>query len=63
MANSAGLVSPRNIDMPGSIRPNSKAMKIAYAILKTPKNKRQQTQPQPSEKLLKEWWRDSSTAQ
>lgn len=49
--------------MAGQIRPNKKAMKIAYDILKTPKDKRQNTQPNPPEKLIKEWWRDSSTAQ
>jgi len=49
--------------MPGMIRPNKKAMKIAYAILKTPKYKQQDGQPIPSERLVREWFRDSSTAQ
>jgi len=49
--------------MPGMIRPNKKAAKIAYAILKTPKDAQQKTQPKPSEHLLREWFRDSSTAQ
>ena len=49
--------------MPGSIRTNKKAMKIVYAILKTPKELQQRTEPRPPEKLIKEWFRDSSTAQ
>lgn len=49
--------------MPGQVRPNKKAMKIAYAILKTPKDKQQDNQKKPSEKLIKEWFRDSSQAQ
>ena len=49
--------------MPGMIRPNAKATKIAYAILKTPKDAQQKSQPKPAEHLLKEWQRDSSTAQ
>ncbi len=57
------MQSQRSINMPGSVRPNPKAMKIAYDILKTPKERRQQTQPKPSDKQIKEWWRDSSTAQ
>jgi hypothetical protein len=49
--------------MPGSIRPSGKAMKIAYQILKTPKEKQQKNQPVAPEKLRREWFRDSSTAQ
>jgi len=49
--------------MPGSIRSNKKAMKIAYAILQTPKEKQQRSQPKPSEKQVREWFRDSSMAQ
>lgn len=49
--------------MPGAIRPNKAAMKIAYAILKIPKDQQQHTQPKPSQKLIKEWFRDASTAQ
>jgi hypothetical protein len=49
--------------MPGMIRPNSKAAKIAYKILKTPKAMRQRTEPNPPARLVYEWWRDSSTAQ
>ena len=49
--------------MPGAPRPNVKAMKLAYKILKTPKDKQQDNQKKPSEKMHKEWFRDSSTAQ
>lgn len=49
--------------MPGSIRPNKVAMKIAYNILKTPKDRRQNNQKRPNDKRLREWFRDSSTAQ
>lgn len=49
--------------MPGAIRPNVKAMKIAYKILKTPKDKRQDTQQRPSSKKIREWFRDSSMSQ
>lgn len=49
--------------MPGAFRTNIKAAKIAYKILKTPKELQQHTQPKPSEKLIREWFRDSSTAQ
>ena len=49
--------------MPVMLRPNKKAMKIAYAILKTPKDLRQNSQKRPSEKMVKAWFRDSSTAQ
>jgi hypothetical protein len=49
--------------MAGMIRPNKKAMKIAYDILKTPKDMRQKAQPIPSQEKIREWFRDSSTAQ
>jgi hypothetical protein len=45
------------------IRPNKEAAKIAYKILKTPKNLRQQNQERPPDRLRQEWFRDSSTAQ
>jgi hypothetical protein len=44
--------------MPGAIRPNKKAMKIAYNILKTPKGKRQKSE-KPSPELIREWLKDS----
>lgn len=49
--------------MPGQVRPNKKAAQIAYKILKTPKDKRQDNQKKPDPKRIKEWFRDSSTAQ
>jgi hypothetical protein len=49
--------------MAGCPRPNKKAMKLAYKILNTPKDKQQLNQTKPSEKMLKGWYRDSSTAQ
>lgn len=45
------------------LKPNKQAMKIAYAILKTPKDQRQQNNPKPSEKREAEWFRDSSQSQ
>lgn len=49
--------------MPGQIRPNKQLAKIVYAILKTPKNMQQKTNPIASDKQKLEWFRDSSTAQ
>jgi hypothetical protein len=49
--------------MPGAPRPNAKAMKIAYKILNTPKDKQQDNQKQPSPEKIKEWFRDSSLSQ
>lgn len=49
--------------MPGCPRPNKKASKIAYNILQTPKDKQQYNQKRPSEEKIREWFRDSSTAQ
>lgn len=49
--------------MPGMIRPNKKMAKIAYKILKTPKDLRQNAQKRPSDKMVRAWFRDSSTAQ
>jgi hypothetical protein len=49
--------------MPGMIRTNEKAMKIAYKILKVHKNKQQKNEPKASDKKQREWFRDSSTAQ
>lgn len=49
--------------MPGQIRPNKEAMKIAYTILKTPKDKRQDNQKKPTDRQLRAWLRDSSSAQ
>lgn len=49
--------------MPGQIRPNKKAAKILYAILRTPKDLRQDNQKKPSERLRKSWFVDSFYAQ
>jgi hypothetical protein len=49
--------------MPGSIRQNPKAMKIAYKIKQTPKDRQQRSDKRPSDKLLREWFKDSSQAQ
>ena len=49
--------------MPGSIRSNKKAMKIAYELLKTPKDRQQKNEKKPSIKRLREWYRDNSTHQ
>ncbi len=49
--------------MAGMIRPNKAAMKIAYSILKTPKNKQQKNSPEATEKQKYEWFRDSMLAQ
>jgi len=49
--------------MPGAIRGDLKAAKIAYKILKTPKDKQQHNQKNPPEHLVKQWFKDSSTAQ
>lgn len=49
--------------MPGAPRPDKKCMKLAYKILNTPKDKQQDNQPNPSPKMVSEWFRDSSTAQ
>jgi hypothetical protein len=44
-------------------RPNKKAMKIAYKILNTPKEKQQLNQTVPSKAKIREWFRDSSMSQ
>jgi hypothetical protein len=44
--------------MPATPRPNKEAAKIAYKILKTPKDRQQHNQPDPSEKRIKEWFRE-----
>jgi hypothetical protein len=49
--------------MPGAPRPNKKAMKIAYQILKTPKDKQQDNQKKVSDEKASEWSRDSLLSQ
>lgn len=46
-----------------TIRPDKKAMKIAYKVLKTPKELQQDGKKAPSEKLIQEWQRDSMLSQ
>lgn len=45
--------------MVGQIRPNKKAMKIAYKVLETPKELQQSNDKGPSKFNLKEWEKDS----
>jgi hypothetical protein len=49
--------------MPGAPRPNEKCTKIAYQILKVPKDKQQDNQRVISQKKKQEWLRDSSMCQ
>lgn len=49
--------------MAAAVRPNNKGKKIAYDILKTPKNLRQYTQVHPSKKQQVAWYKDTSIAQ
>jgi hypothetical protein len=49
--------------MPGAVRPNKAAMKIAYKILKTPNDMRQDKQRRPSPRMIREMFIDSSAAQ
>lgn len=44
-------------------RPNEKAKKIAYKILKTPKDLQQRDEPVPPAELIREWYRDSFLSQ
>jgi hypothetical protein len=45
--------------MAGQLRPDKKAMKIFWDIMKTPKALRQKPDIHPDKKLLKMWYRDS----
>jgi hypothetical protein len=47
--------------MPAQVRPNTKAMKIAYKILETPKELKQTNSPKPDKFRLREWDKDSAT--
>jgi len=49
--------------MPGAPRPNAKCMKIAFKILNVPKDKQQKNEKKPSNKQVREWFRDSSSSQ
>lgn len=45
----------RIITMPQALRPIPKMAKLAYKILKTPKNQQQHAHTQPTEKQKREW--------
>lgn len=45
--------------MPGQIRPIEKVKKIAYKILKTPKDLQQKENPVPDKKRYESWKIDS----
>jgi len=47
--------------MPGAPRQNAKAIKIAYTILKTPKELRQGKPVKPSAKTIQGWSKDSAS--
>ncbi len=49
--------------MPGMIRIKGKPTKIAYKILKTPKDKRQDKENKPTEKMIRDWEVDSYQSQ
>jgi len=46
-----------------TIRPHKKWMKLAYKVLKTPKELRQDNQRHASTKMRKAWYRDSQLSQ
>jgi hypothetical protein len=46
-----------------TIRPDKKSMKIAYKVLKTPKDLQQDNEPHISEKRQQEWYRDTQLSQ
>jgi hypothetical protein len=45
--------------MPGQIRPNKKAMKIAYDVLKTSEDQQQGKVKKPSKITLEEWSKET----
>lgn len=49
--------------MPGQLRPNMKAAKIAYTLLKTPKDLQQENQKKPPKMMVEGWFKDSLAAQ
>lgn len=49
--------------MAAAVRPSSKGKKIAYDILKTPKNLRQYTEMRPTKKQQIAWYKDTSISQ
>jgi hypothetical protein len=49
--------------MPGQLRPDEKLAKIAYSLLKTPKDQQQKNDPKPTEEQLHRWFVDSMMSQ
>lgn len=47
--------------MAGQLRPDKKLMKLAYKLLKTPKD-RQQENKKPTERQMREWSVNNSTS-
>lgn len=41
--------------MPAQLRPDMKLAKVAYKLLKTPKDQEQKNTPNPTEKQRREW--------
>lgn len=53
-----GLISPHLLQgeyMPQALRPIPKLAKLAYKLLKTPKDQQQHNQKKPTEKQKREW--------
>lgn len=46
-----------------TIRPDKKSMKIAYKVLKTPKDLQQDNNPKPDERRQHEWFKDTQLSQ
>jgi hypothetical protein len=49
--------------MPGQIRTNKRAAKIAYRLLRIPKELQQRPDKKPSKRRLEEWFKNSSASQ
>jgi len=49
--------------MPGMLRPIKTATKIAYKILKTPKDMQQHNDKKPNPRRIYSWYRDSIAGQ
>jgi len=58
---SLNLLTGKGTAMAGQIRPDKKLMKLAYKILKTPKD-RQQDNKKPTERQMREWSVNNSTS-
>jgi hypothetical protein len=44
--------------MPGQIRPDKEAMKLAYSLLEYPEENKQNEKKKPSKAILDEWSKD-----